>query len=208
MNLDFHQFFLSLLIKLPGLLFALTVHEFAHGFIAFRLGDPTAKDAGRLSLNPMHHLDPIGTLAIIFAPIGWAKPVPVNPVYFKNPAKDMMAVAWAGPASNILLLLASTALFYLCIALPISPNFKQIIVEILFWSMLININLAIFNCLPIPPLDGSKILMGLLPPSTAASYAQIEPYGIFILLALIFLHAFDYILTPFTKIILSILLPG
>ena len=123
MNFDINSFMQQLIIQAPPLLFALTVHELAHGYVAFRLGDPTAKNEGRLTLNPLKHLDPLGVLAFIIMKIGWAKPVPVNPWYFKNPRQDMLKVALAGPGANVVLAVASAALAHLLVALHFLPFF-------------------------------------------------------------------------------------
>ena len=177
MNFDINTFMQQLIIQAPPLLFALTVHELAHGYVAWRLGDPTAKNEGRLTLNPLKHLDPLGVLAFIIMKIGWAKPVPVNPRYFKNPQRDMLLVALAGPGSNIILAVASAALAHLLSPSTSCPFFiLQPLVAMLAASVWINIMLAVFNCIPIPPLDGSKVLMGLLPPEAARGYAKLEPF--------------------------------
>jgi Zn-dependent protease len=156
----------TLLIRIPAILIALTIHEFAHGYIAWRFGDPTARNAGRLTLNPLSHLDVFGTLMLFFGPFGWAKPVPVNPYYFTNPKRDGLLVSLAGPASNIALALVfGYALRLLPISL-LSPG-------ILFFLQLcigLNIGIAFFNLIPVPPLDGSHILAGLLPNHLIPSY--------------------------------------
>lgn len=182
----------------PPLLFALTIHEYSHGYIASRLGDPTAKALGRLTLNPLKHLDPLGVLAFIIMKIGWAKPIPVDPRYFKNPLKDMLWVALAGPAANLMTAVASSLIAQILAAFATSipkavlmPLFQMAAASI--W---INIILAVFNLLPIPPLDGSKVLMGLLPSRYAASLARIEPFGFIILLALFYTGILQKILLP------------
>jgi Zn-dependent protease len=182
----------------PPFLLALTVHELAHGLVAHRLGDPTAARLGRLTLNPLKHLDLLGVFAFLIMKIGWAKPVPVNPVYFRNPERGLLWVSLAGPGANMLLALASAlGAKLLVLAAPLLPAF--------FWwpalqmaaaSIWINIMLAVFNLLPIPPLDGSKILAGLLPRGPAAAFARIEPYGFFILLALFYTGALGKIILP------------
>ncbi len=184
------------------ILLAVTFHELAHGYVAYKFGDHTAKDAGRLTLNPLKHLDPLGTLVfIVTRMIGWAKPVPVNPYNLKNPKKDMMWVSIAGPAANMVLAVVSAILYKLMLTLPVTDPIlvKRILLPLammLQMSVVLNIGLAVFNLIPVPPLDGSKILMGLLPASQAIAYSRIEPYGFFILLALIFFRITDYLIFP------------
>jgi Zn-dependent protease len=182
---------LQLIIIAPPLLFSLTVHEFAHGYVAFRLGDQTARALGRLTLNPLKHLDPLGTLAFFVFHFGWAKPVPVNPAYFKNPQKGMLLVALAGPVTNLILAVISATLartvVLLAQSIPYSALGEAIFVPLnsmLIASVWINLVLCIFNFLPIPPLDGSRILAGLLPPDLARFYASVERYG-FVLLVIL-----------------------
>ena len=154
MNISFQD----LIIQIPTLLLALTFHEFAHGYVAYRLGDPTAKNMGRLTLNPIKHLDPIGTLAFLLIKFGWARPVPVNPMYFSNPRKGMLWVALAGPATNLALAVLSAILIKLIIAsfaiVPYPPFMKAVIIPVfsmLVASVWINLVLCVFNFLPIPP---------------------------------------------------------
>ena len=207
MPFDFNEFMLKLIIQLPPLLFALTFHELAHGYVAYRLGDPTARNAGRLTMNPLKHLDPLGVLAFIIMKIGWAKPVPVDPRYFKNPQKDMLMVALAGPASNVILAIASAILARALVALNLLPMFiLQPVIGMLVASVWINIMLAVFNCLPIPPLDGSKVLMGLLPYEAARSYAKLEPFGFLLLLALFYTGIISKIIMPIIHFSNSLLL--
>ncbi len=190
-----------ILMALP-ILAAVTFHELAHGYVAYRLGDPTAKLAGRLTINPIKHLDPVGTLVFLFTRmIGWAKPVPVNPYNFRNPRKDMMWVSIAGPATNMVLAVVSAILYKVIVILPVtSPMIVgKVLVPVammLRLSVMLNIGLAVFNTIPVPPLDGSKILMGLLPPEKAMAYSRIEPYGFFILIALILFRVTDYLIFP------------
>lgn len=184
------------------LLAAVTFHELAHGYVAYRLGDPTAKLSGRLTLNPVKHLDFLGTLVFIVTQmIGWAKPVPVNPYNLRNPKRDMIWVSLAGPITNLLMAVVSALLYKLIIALPVQNVFfiKKVLVPVALMlqiSVVLNIGLAVFNAIPIPPLDGSKILMGILPPKQALAYSRIEPYGFFIILALIFFRVIDYVIFP------------
>ena len=207
MNFDINTLIQQLAIQLPPLLFALTVHELAHGWVAFRLGDPTAKMAGRLTMNPLKHLDPLGVLAFVIMKIGWAKPVPVDPRYFRNPQKDMLLVALAGPGANVLLALASALLARVLVSMPVLPLFVlQPLVGMLVASVWINIMLAVFNIIPIPPLDGSKVLMGVLPPEAARSFARIEPFGFFILLGLFYTGVIGGLILPIIRFANNLLL--
>ena len=181
-------------ILIPCLVIAIVFHEVAHGWTALALGDPTAKEQRRLSLNPIRHVDPVGTvivpgaLALFGGPVfGWAKPVPVRQDRLDNPRYGMMAVAAAGPASNLVMaLIAAVALGLIAATLTTPPG------AVLTWVLtglnyfiLINIFLALFNLLPIPPFDGSHIVQGLLPRSMAAQYAKLQQVGMFLLIALI-----------------------
>ena len=204
---------LQIIILAPPILLALTVHEFAHGYVAYRLGDPTAKAQGRLTLNPLKHLDPIGTLAFFVIKIGWAKPVPVNPNYFREPRKDMLWVALAGPAVNLVLAVVSAILtkivWFIAATIPYSRMAEAILLplnEVLMASVWINLVLCIFNFLPIPPLDGSKILAGLLPPEAAMKYASIEKYGFVIILFLAFSGILSKMIMPVISFARNILL--
>ncbi len=195
--MDINHFIQQIIILAPPFLLALTFHELAHGYVAWSLGDPTAKNAGRLTMNPLKHLDPWGVIAFIIMKIGWAKPVPVNPNYFKNPQKGMLLVALAGPAANVVLAIVSALLVKLLLIVPIIPMFVlKPLVGMLVASVWINIMLAVFNCLPIPPLDGSKVLMGILPPETARSYAKLEPFGFILLLALFYTGVISKVIMP------------
>ncbi|HIQ36972.1 MAG TPA: site-2 protease family protein [Desulfocapsa sulfexigens] len=208
-----NNFILQIIILAPPILLALTVHEFAHGYVAYRLGDPTAKNLGRLTFNPLKHLDPIGTLAFFIIKIGWAKPVPVNPNYFRDPRKDMLWVALAGPAVNFVLAVISAILtkvvWFIAASIPYSPIAEAILVpvnEVLMASVWINLVLCIFNFLPIPPLDGSKILAGMLPPEAALKYASVEKYGFVILMLLAFSGILSKMIIPVISFARDILL--
>ncbi len=205
--MDINHLIQQLVILAPPFLFALTFHELAHGYVAFHLGDPTAKNAGRLTLNPIKHLDPLGVIAFIIMKIGWAKPVPVNPAFFKDPQKGMLLVALAGPAANVVLAVASAILAKFLVMLPVIPLFiLKPLVGMLVASVWINIMLAVFNCLPIPPLDGSKVLMGLLPPATARSYARLEPFGFILLLILFYTGIIPRLIMPIISFANTLLL--
>ncbi len=167
------------ILMIPVLLISLTIHEFSHGYIAYRLGDMTAKNEGRLSLNPLKHLDPVGTIMMVVARVGWAKPVPVNPYYFKDRKKGMMLVSIAGPLSNILMAFSGVILFEICAysfyeSILTGNKVAMYLLDFLRLFFAVNLNLAIFNLFPIPPLDGSKILTGVLPTETYFRYMQYE----------------------------------
>jgi len=175
---------------LPPLLFALTVHEFSHGYAALRLGDPTARLLGRLTLNPLAHLDLLGTIVFLSpADIGGAKPVPVDVRYLKRPRRDFMWIALAGPASNVILALLFGTLLRVIdpVSRGVPEGMATGLVSMVAWSVVLNLGLAAFNMIPIHPLDGSRILGGLLSPVLAARYRQLEPIGPMILLGVILL---------------------
>jgi Zn-dependent protease len=177
--------FLAWIIRIAVLLFAVTIHEYAHGRVALALGDPTAKNAGRLTLNPITHIDPIGAICLIFFNFGWAKPVPVNMRYFKDIRRDTVLMALAGPVSN--LTVAFIAGLILQFYLPQSPLYQVLLI----YMLIMNIGLGLFNLLPIPPLDGSHVLENILPPSAAWRFHQIRSYAPFILIGILIL---DYYL--------------
>ena len=209
LDINVAQIFISFIV----LLFSLTVHEMAHAWTADRLGAPTARLLGRVSLNPLVHADPVGTVLfpliamITGAPlIGWAKPVPVNVRQLRHHRRDYVLVAAAGPASN--LLMAVTAGCLLAV-LPISPqtldeaNVSAPLATFLSQAMRLNVLLAVFNMIPIPPLDGGNVLAGLLPSHLAGIFNQIRPYGFILLYALILTGGFDMLVVPPYRFILS-----
>jgi len=181
------------LLITPPILFSLTIHEFAHAWTANRLGDPTAKELGRLTLNPLAHIDILGLLMLYLVHLGWAKPVPVNPYNFKNPRKDMMWVAAAGPISNIILAfilgLFIRSLSNSGISFD-SYSFSGILIYMLVFGFIINLVLAFFNLLPIPPLDGSKILRGFLPARYEIYMIYFERFGPFLILFIFLMGQF------------------
>lgn len=184
--------FISNLVELfyviPAILIAFTLHEYAHAYMSFKLGDPTPQIEGRLSLNPFVHLDLVGTLMLIVFKFGWAKPVMINPVYYKKPKRDIGLVAFSGPLMNFILAFISlyiVALIYKITNGEIANGVYGIYRFFYIFSM-INIGLGVFNMLPIPPLDGSKVLGSFLPEKLYRSYMMMESYGMAILLVLVF----------------------
>ncbi|MEN8153220.1 MAG: site-2 protease family protein [Acidobacteriota bacterium] len=212
---------ITIAIQFLVVLFALSVHESAHAWMAERFGDPTGRLQGRISLNPIAHIDPIGTiifpviLALAGAPVfGWAKPVMVNPFNLRNPKKDGIYIAAAGPVSNIILAISGVVVFLILKNIGVlgmsSFGSKGIeaIALILINLILINIFLAIFNLLPIPPLDGSRILEGFLEGEALVTFKKIEPYGFLILMAVIYLNIFNIIARPVINLVMRILYFG
>ncbi len=177
----------EILARIVVLFTAITVHEYSHGYVAYKLGDPTAKYSGRLSLNPMKHLDVWGALCMVLFGFGWAKPVPINPMYFRDRKRDTALVSFAGPLSNIVLVFVSTiiaALYFVFIYIPY-PNFlTDFIYQIFIQLAVINIGFAVFNLIPIPPLDGSKILAMFLSNENHTKLMRIEQFGFPILMIL------------------------
>ncbi len=207
---------LSIVIGFAVLLLSLSIHEAAHAWTAERLGDPTARLQGRVSLNPIVHIDPIGTVVLpliaMFSHlpiIGWAKPVPVNPHYLRSPRRDFMLVAAAGPISNALQ--AVVAAIALRAALSVGPPFEHAWVatplNTLALAVQINVLLALFNLIPVPPLDGGNVLAGLLPPSAASGFVQLRRYGFLVLYALILTGTLNAIIIPPTNLFMRLLLP-
>lgn len=186
----------DMIFRIPALLIALTVHEYAHARAAVALGDPTPRIMGRLTLNPVVHLDPIGLLMLWLFRFGWAKPVQINPSYFKDYRQGMVLVALAGPASNMALaLITAFAIGILAKLQLLSGDW----VKVLWMLYSYNIILAVFNLLPIPPLDGSKVFANLLPGRQGAIFEQMEQYGSFILIALVCVGVIGAILNPLVR---------
>ena len=200
-----------LIFLLPVFIPAVVIHEVAHGFVAFRLGDPTAKEKGRLTLNPIAHISLTGSILVplllvlmkagfVFA---WAKPVPVNPRFFKKPLQGMGWVAIAGPISNFIQTLFWASLFRILV-FSFGPGDEDLVLtltlQICQFGVVINLILGIFNLLPIPPLDGGRIATALMPLKTARLYSRLEPFGILIVVALLFLGGLNWILNPTLQI--------
>jgi Zn-dependent protease len=199
---------MELIIKLVVLVASIVFHEVAHGYAAYRLGDPTAKESNRLTLNPLVHIDLMGSillplmLVMTNSPVlfGWAKPVPFNPAYFRNPKKGMMIVGAAGPAANLALATVAAVLFRLFMPVGIVGFF-------LVHVCVINVILAVFNLIPIPPLDGSRVVAGFLSPDLTRSYLKLERFGFFIIFGLLWIGALDLVIWPLADGLLQLLLP-
>lgn len=196
-------------VAIIPVLFAITVHEVAHGWVAYRLGDPTAKMLGRLTLNPIKHIDPVGTIAVPLLLLwvggfifGWAKPVPITWQNFKHKRRDVILVSVAGPISNFIM-----ACFW-ALLLRFIPSTALPFVLMCQIGVIVNIVLGVLNLIPIPPLDGSRVVSSLLPRRTAYYYDKIEPYGFFVLLGLYFIGALSYIMEPPIKFFFRLLLGG
>lgn len=209
-----------LLISALPILIAITFHEVSHGFVAYKLGDPTAKFVGRLTLNPLAHIDIFGTIILPVMLIiltqgqfvfGYAKPVPINPMNFRNPRRDMAISAAAGPVTNILLAFISF-LILKGLVIPLLGAVPEEVAETVLLpvkmifqaSIVVNVVLASFNMIPIPPLDGGRVLTGLLPQKQAMSFSRIEPYGFIIVLILIYTNIANIIIMPLISFFLSV----
>ncbi len=199
--------YFEFVLLIPILLFSLSLHEYAHGRVAYQMGDPTPKITGRLTLNPLAHLSLMGTLVLLVTRMfGWAKPVRVDPRYFSDPRKGMMYVGLAGPMSNILLATLLGIVFRVFRPYLIMLFSARTIDSLFVMGIVLNIGLAFFNLLPVPPLDGSKILKGLLPRKYDKAFASLEAYGPFILLLVIMTGGVRIILRPIINFFLVFLL--
>ena len=202
---------MELAIKLLALFFAIVLHEVAHGYVAWKLGDPTARRAHRLTLNPLAHIDLVGsivlplTLLLVKSPVlfGWAKPVPFNPSYFRDPRRGIMLVGAAGPMTNLSVAIVSALLYRL-----IGPagGIFALFTAFLAYLCITNIFLGVFNLIPIPPLDGSRILIGILPEELVRPYLQLERFGFLIIFGLLYLGALDRIVLPAAYFLLRLLM--
>lgn len=178
---------LDILFRAVPALICITLHELSHGYVAYRLGDPTAKNAGRLTLNPIRHLDIIGFLMLVIAGVGWAKPVPVNMNRFNKPKRGMAITALAGPVSNFIISAVCMLLYGFLIPLLYGKGSGSIyLFQLLYYTAYLSLGLGLFNLLPIPPLDGSKVLFSVLPDSAYRTLMRYEKYGMILLIALAF----------------------
>lgn len=200
---------MDFILYLPILLFSVILHEFAHGYSAYRYGDDTAYLSGRLTLNPIAHIDPVGTVVLPFVcylagwpMIGWAKPVPVNPYRLRHPRADMPKVAFAGPLTNIILVIIAALLFKLSVVAGFTT---KALTTVLLYTIMINLILAIFNLIPVPPLDGSKVLAGFLPDHLADKLMSLERYGMIIVMVLVFSGIFSKVVLPIFYMVLNII---
>ncbi len=207
---DFNGAVRQIALSIVPFLLAATVHEFMHGYVAYKLGDPTAYRAGRLTLNPIAHIDPIGLLCLVFTrTFGWAKPVPVN-FYLLRHKYGMAMVSIAGPLSNLVLAVISVMALHLFALLVDNVRLPEAIVSpvgmMIFYSIGINVALFVFNLLPILPLDGGRIIYNFLPENLADKYAVTEKYGFFIVLALVLTGAVRYVILPPMNLIYSLIM--
>jgi len=200
------NYWVLIMLALPGMLAGLTFHEYAHAWMANKLGDPTAKMMGRLTLNPLRHLNLIGTLAIVLLGFGWAKPVPISPDNFADRKRGILLVSLAGPASNLILAVVFTILVRLTSLLPTeTSSFLVYIQTVLGLAVFYNLVLALFNLIPIPPLDGSQILFSLIPLRNIKLVLWLQRYGFIILLLLIFTGVLGIIIFRPSYIVASLI---
>ncbi|MBQ9802536.1 MAG: site-2 protease family protein [Clostridia bacterium] len=209
---DMQTYVISLLLTLPIILLSLSVHETAHGFAAWRLGDPTAKNLGRLTLNPAKHLDPVGFVCMLLAGFGWANPVPVNSRYFKKPRRDIALVGFAGPLSNLLLAVVFLLLLRfvgfgvlaeLTVSTQLQFNLVYFTILFLYYGVYMNVTLAVFNLLPIPPLDGSRIFYVFLPPRLYYKIMQHQRTITIVVMALLLLGPLSSLINFLTELIVG-----
>ena len=210
---DARSYIIQMLLCLPIILLSLSLHETAHGYAAYKLGDSTAHDMGRLTLNPLKHLDPIGFLCMLFAGFGWAKPVPINTRNFKNPRRDMAICGAAGPASNLVLAAVFTGLLKISSEVLLRLNYSSettatiayFFLVFLYYGIQLNITLAVFNLLPVPPLDGSRIFYVFLPPKVYFGVMKYERYISLAIMVLLMLGVLSPVLNFISSHLINLL---
>jgi len=205
-------YLISMLLSLPIILLSLSVHETAHGYMAYRLGDPTARNLGRLTLNPLKHLNPMGFICMLLAGFGWANPVPINSRYFRKPRRDIALVGMSGPLSNLLLALVFLLLLRfvgfgwlvtLSLRTQLQANLVYFTVLFLYYGVYMNVTLAVFNLLPVPPLDGSRIFYVFLPPRLYYKVMQHERTITLVVMALLLLGPLSSLINLITSLIVK-----
>jgi len=199
-------FLIRFVLQLPALLLAVTIHELAHGLVADRLGDPTARLSGRLTLNPLPHIDPLGALALILVGFGWAKPVPVNAYNLRHPVRDMAAVAAAGPLANFVVAFMGLLLYRLLVPMTALPFVVEPVRNVMAMVFILNVGLGVFNLIPLPPLDGGHFLPYFLPRASWGAIHKLEQYGPIILILAVMSGATRYVVGPAIAFVQSLLI--
>lgn len=204
-GVNVQSYILGLVLSIPGLVLALSLHEFAHGYAAYKMGDNTAKYQGRLTLNPLHHLDPIGTICLFLLNFGWARPVPINPYNFKNRRLGVIVVSLAGPFMNFFVALLSGLIGEAILRFAPINVFTIFLTNVVYYCMVLNVGLMTFNLIPLPPLDGSKVLFEFLPYRFRETFYMVERYASLILMALLFTNVLNPVLYTMRDFVFGII---